>query len=66
MIDHDLPVDSTDSEPAGAPADEIEITPAMIAAGLRAFVYCNEDYGSLEDGIVAIFTAMYREMEIGL
>ncbi|MGA3304236.1 MAG: hypothetical protein ABSC72_13250 [Methylovirgula sp.] len=55
----DMP--ESDLRLSGAPEDgEIEITPEMIAAGLEAFKYCDERYGSLEDGVEAIYIAMLQ------
>jgi hypothetical protein len=54
----------SDPKKARAPAEtEIEITPEMIEAGLKAFEFYNEDYNSREEGIVEIFLAMYEAMK---
>jgi DNA gyrase inhibitor GyrI len=48
------------AETAGAPEHEVEITPAMIEAGMRAITALDERYSSLEDGIAEIFIEMFR------
>jgi hypothetical protein len=46
---------------AGAPEeDKIEVTPAMIEAGLRALPFLDERYSSLEEGVTEIFVEMLR------
>lgn len=45
------------------PALEIEVTAAMIAAGLDAFASYDERVQPLEDGIAAVFRAM-RAVEL--
>jgi hypothetical protein len=39
--------------------DEIEITPAMIEAGVTELVRYNPDYVSKEDAVVRIYEAMF-------
>ena len=42
------------------PADEIEVTPEMVNAGVIAYLDYNLDYCEIEDRIEAIFLAMTR------
>ena len=56
MPDVDSP--RADSVGAGAPADEIEITPAMIEAGVRAFCAYDPDIERPRDVVPDIFRAM--------
>jgi hypothetical protein len=53
---HSEAVDSEES--AGAPEDEIEVTPAMIAAGVAAYRSSNEDYEEIELIVKNIFIEM--------
>ena len=48
----------TDSISAGAPADEIEITPEMIAAGVSALCAYEPEFDFKEEGVDRIFRAM--------
>jgi hypothetical protein len=43
---------------AGAPETEIEVTPAMIEAGVGALCASNEDFEEKSDIVSAIYTAM--------
>lgn len=54
LTDHDTIPRSTGDRPA----DEIEITPEMIKAGVRALAECHSDFFDPED-VVAV---LYREM----
>jgi hypothetical protein len=45
---------------AGAPADEIEITPAMIRAGVSAFCGCNSGFETERETVEQIYEAMVR------
>jgi hypothetical protein len=42
----------------GAGASEIEITPAMIKAGVDAYVACDREFDSIEKIITDVFQAM--------
>ena len=47
-----------DSIGAGAPADEIEITPAMIDAGVDEICSYNLEYETREEAVARIFEAV--------
>jgi hypothetical protein len=51
-----------DSGEAGAPANEIEVTPAMIAAGVDAFNenYDPEDPEGENNIVLRVFSSMWR------
>jgi hypothetical protein len=50
---------------AGAPIDEIEITPEMIEAGVRAFYAADQRIGSMENVVESIFEAMWAARDMG-
>jgi hypothetical protein len=50
------------SRGAGAPEAEIEVTPVMIAAGVRELAWYSDDYESKEDAVERIFAAMFAAM----
>jgi hypothetical protein len=47
---------------AGAPADEIEITPEMIEAGTLALSKHDEEFESSDEAVVRIFRAMLEAL----
>jgi hypothetical protein len=55
-----IPSPSADDIGAGAPADEIEITPAMIEAGVKEFCSYDPDLEQARDIVPEIFKAMLR------
>jgi hypothetical protein len=57
-IDRDKPASDLTDE-AGAPDDEIEVTPVMIDAGERAF-YGRQSREDLDDVLPDVFRAMLR------
>ena len=62
MTDHRLSA-GADSIGAGAPADENEITPAMIAAGVSALLDFDSRFEKEADVVVDIFCAMMAAKE---
>lgn len=53
-----LPVSTNNLGEAGAPAIEIEITPAMIEAGALALSKHDAEFESSEEAVARIFRAM--------
>jgi hypothetical protein len=53
-----------DSVGRGAPADEIEITPGMLRAGVSALCSYDSEFESREEGVERIFRAMYQALKI--
>lgn len=47
----------------GAPEDEIEITPAMVEAGVAALWHCDDHLGDDECTVEAIYRAMASSRE---
>jgi hypothetical protein len=51
---------ATDSAEAGAPVDEIEITPAMVEAGAVEVASYDPECGTSRDVAIDVFRAMLR------
>ena len=51
--------DSVEGSGAGAPEDEIDVTPEMIKAGVAELCTYNLDYETREEAAIRIFEAMW-------
>jgi hypothetical protein len=60
LSEHYASMPQVDSVDLGAPADEIEITSAMMEAGLNEFLSYDDRVGAPQDAVEAIFIAMMR------
>jgi len=59
------PSSRPDSIGAGAPDLEIEVTPAMLRAGVSALCHYEPEFETREEGAARIFRAMYRASKKG-
>ncbi len=60
-MDDTLPNSHADETEVGAPADEVEVTPAMIDAGVTLLLAFHREYGpDAEETVTRIFRAMSR------
>jgi hypothetical protein len=54
-------VDSVSAESAGAPANDMKITPAMVEAGVEEIASFNLDFESREEAVIRIYRRMRSE-----